>query len=213
VPGGRAGRVAPVVLTTIEAAPKVSAGVGDGGLKPAVVDAVPRIAAGPAEGSSHPVVAWGFGTSAKTAVAVSDASAMAPVPAVDSRVNTKRSMVGVGLLTLWVLGVWVAGVRVICAWIRTRELCRGASRVVDAGLVRLLGRLAGEVGVRKVPELLVADDVTGPLLTGVIRPAIVLPAALAAAGTYFVRKKVVSGEGLSYLRPGMSVDVWLRGQR
>jgi len=102
-------------------------------------------------------------------------------------------------------GVLVAGA--ILAQ-RLRELAwlrREARRVGEGPLAAAASLLAGRLGLRRCPELLVSDTVRGPCVTGLVRPAVILPARLAARATDDELRALVAHE-LLHLRRG---DLWL----
>jgi beta-lactamase regulating signal transducer with metallopeptidase domain len=94
---------------------------------------------------------------------------------------SQRPSIHTILFVLWLLGVVLTGVRVCRAWHRTGALRRAATPIADPGVHALLARLAAQVHLRRPPQLLTASQRTGPLLAGVVHPAILLPSALLAA--------------------------------
>ncbi|MCC2669578.1 MAG: antirepressor regulating drug resistance protein, partial [Armatimonadetes bacterium] len=84
----------------------------------------------------------------------------------------------------WLLLAWLAGagwylLRVGLQGRRTAALRRRCETLRDADAARIHERLCARLRLRKTPELLVAE-VSGPLVMGVIRPAVVLPQSLQA---------------------------------
>ncbi len=80
-------------------------------------------------------------------------------------------------LGLWLVGAaWYAS-RVVGSWRMARQLRLGCRPLEDANLARDLRELCCRNRVCRVPELMVGDT-ERPLLLGVRRPVIVLPAAL-----------------------------------
>jgi len=77
---------------------------------------------------------------------------------------------------LYLAGAAVAGFWLLSGAVRTSRLCRRAVPA-SAGLQELL---AGIVGHRRVPRLLVSDEISLALAVGVLRPSIVLAAPTAA---------------------------------
>ncbi len=88
----------------------------------------------------------------------------------------------------WLLLPWLAGVAWCTAPLarelaEARKLRRAAQPVADLEVSRTAAGLAARLGFRRPPPLLVADSLTSPLLLGVVRPAVVLPAALLTDST------------------------------
>jgi len=80
------------------------------------------------------------------------------------------------LLAAWLLGVLISLGRVAAAWHRARVLYETSAPLADAALRADAATLCRRLGLRRVPPLRVADDLLSPLLLGLTRPAILLPA-------------------------------------
>jgi len=83
------------------------------------------------------------------------------------------------LLAAWTVGVVASGARVLRQWQRTSRLRSGCEPSDDSRIAETLTRLCRRLGLTRPPELLSAQ-VPGPLVVGVLRPAIVLPNGLQA---------------------------------
>jgi beta-lactamase regulating signal transducer with metallopeptidase domain len=77
---------------------------------------------------------------------------------------------------LWLLGVGWCGAQVLVEWRRTQLLRTRGDAVRDEGLIAECGALCRQFGVRREPVLRTADPLSCPVLVGVVRPAVVLPA-------------------------------------
>ena len=84
-------------------------------------------------------------------------------------------------ITVWqvIAWVWCLGAAIVLALTlvsvaKSRQMLAACRHVNDAGLRRELETLCGQAGLRRVPELFVSDS-GGPMVVGMIRPAIVLP--------------------------------------
>jgi beta-lactamase regulating signal transducer with metallopeptidase domain len=106
-------------------------------------------------------------------------------PAADVPRSSVRKTVSEAALPAlaWVaLAAWLAGIgtglvrlgRQLCA---ARRLPRGARPVEDATIRREAAALAAKLGLRRAPPLLIAEAAPGPLVVGLWRPAVVLPAS------------------------------------
>jgi beta-lactamase regulating signal transducer with metallopeptidase domain len=79
------------------------------------------------------------------------------------------------LLTLWLLGVVAAGVTGFRRWREARRLVRNAADAPSEwiGLARVA---ASRVGLSRRPPVRVSAEVASPMVVGVIRPVVILPA-------------------------------------
>ena len=77
---------------------------------------------------------------------------------------------------LWLLGVGWCGAQVLAEWRRTQLLRTRGDAVRDEGLIAECGALCRQFGVRREPVLRTVDPLNCPVLVGVVRPAVVLPA-------------------------------------
>jgi beta-lactamase regulating signal transducer with metallopeptidase domain len=110
--------------------------------------------------------------------AVVDAAAMIAMPA--NGVAPEVSMSTVSLAWIALAAVWLAGAVFVLARAfvghRRTALAIEASRAAPSWARELLGELAGR-SVRRM-RLLVGDAATGPHVTGLVYPTIVIPPAL-----------------------------------
>jgi RND family efflux transporter MFP subunit len=108
------------------------------------------------------------------------------------------------LVTLvWLAGVLIASVRLVLRGIVAVRLRRRARPVDGVAVSAVCGALAAKMGVRRPPPVLVLDDLAGPLLVGLLRPAIVLAAPVPAASSVELRQ--VLAHELAHLRRR---DLW-----
>jgi beta-lactamase regulating signal transducer with metallopeptidase domain/Leucine-rich repeat (LRR) protein len=78
------------------------------------------------------------------------------------------------LLTVWIAGMAVLLARWLIAWLRVRRMVAAATPATEKQQ-RYLRRIARELKWGAVPELRVAEGVSGPFLTGIRRPVVLLP--------------------------------------
>ncbi|HQU46977.1 MAG TPA: M56 family metallopeptidase, partial [Pirellulales bacterium] len=107
-------------------------------------------------------------------------------------------------------GLWAAGCLLFWAFVvgRYARLVRAVRSfpTVDEGPLRIaLERIAIDLGLRRVPDVVAADMVTSPFLFGVIRPTIVLPQGLLARWTDAELRAVLAHELVHWQRG----DTWL----
>jgi len=80
------------------------------------------------------------------------------------------------LLAAWLLGALASLGRVLSAWRRAQALFRACTTVADEALRADVADLCRRFGLPRVPPLRVAEDLASPLLLGLGRPTILLPA-------------------------------------
>ena len=80
------------------------------------------------------------------------------------------------LLAAWLMGVFASLSRVAAAWRRACAFSRAGRPLADEGLQTDAADLSQRLGLRRVPPLHVAGGLASPLLLGLGRPAILLPA-------------------------------------
>lgn len=87
-------------------------------------------------------------------------------------------------LSTWHLAAflaWSAGLLAMAAattwdWRRVRGWLASSSSCPDAGTANLLAAACAAKGIRRVPELRISHHVTSPVLVGLVRPVLLLPA-------------------------------------
>ncbi|HVA50270.1 MAG TPA: M56 family metallopeptidase [Pirellulales bacterium] len=84
------------------------------------------------------------------------------------------------LLVLWVAGAVVSLGGIARQWLAARRLTASATPQVSGSLSEACRQEADRLGLRRPPRLLLSPRVDSPLLAGIWRPAIVLPARLEA---------------------------------
>jgi beta-lactamase regulating signal transducer with metallopeptidase domain len=80
------------------------------------------------------------------------------------------------LATLWLLGVAVAGARLLFSCLHLRRLLRRATPA-DEEVAAVARHAASRAGVRGVPPTWMSEDIQTPQTIGALHPAILLPAA------------------------------------
>lgn len=79
------------------------------------------------------------------------------------------------LLALWAVGALVVSARFLTDLGRMRSLAADAIRDPQGPQARLMGRIAGDLGIRGPVRLLFSDRVAVPVTWGVLEPVVVLP--------------------------------------
>ena len=78
------------------------------------------------------------------------------------------------VIGLWLGGLVVATALAISQWRRVGALL-ARSHEVDADVAALVGRLSSRAGVSSPPDVRFSDEAEAPMVTGVLRPTILLP--------------------------------------
>lgn len=119
-------------------------------------------------------------TNSTATSAAGSASALPPessptLPAADGLLTMKS---GTTLLALvWLFGVAAGAIRLLLLQLRLSRLRRNASEP-DSELLVLARDVKARLGVRQTVDVRVSDEVTSPLVCGLLRPNIILPAEL-----------------------------------
>jgi beta-lactamase regulating signal transducer with metallopeptidase domain len=125
---------------------------------------------------------------------VIEAEPLAPaqaLPAAKPAIPTgKTSIVRPLLFTIWLIGALVMTARLLMSCIRLRRIRDGAPpvRPSDLGFTEDEALMMGKISLRLSP------DIRSPLLTGVFRPAILLPADIVAWTTAAERAAIIQHE-------------------
>jgi len=101
------------------------------------------------------------------------ASAESQTPATIARAPISFSTV---LLPVWLAGVLYCVYRSAGQWQAARRLVQTSRDCASDSLLRLYQAEACRIGVRRLPRLRLSPEADGPILIGVWRPAIILPA-------------------------------------
>jgi len=76
----------------------------------------------------------------------------------------------------WLTGVSLMFLREMLQQFRLKRQLRRCRNASDASLLDILSSCRSEMGLRRNVRLLVTSDLVGPAVTGILRPAIILPA-------------------------------------
>ena len=93
------------------------------------------------------------------------------------RSGNAAERIGTALLGLWLLGVLMLGARRMIAEIQVRRILRAGRNLDDPDLVHWIQGLAASSGMRGPVRLRLSESITSPGVTGVVSPAVLLPAA------------------------------------
>jgi bla regulator protein blaR1 len=108
------------------------------------------------------------------------------------------------MVLIWLSGTLVCGLRLLGGAIALERLTRRTTTASTAHL-RLVERLGGTIGLRRLPRLLVSTRVTEAIATGFFRPVIVFPAAWLSELPPAVIEAVLAHE-LAHIR---RYDLWV----
>ncbi len=126
----------------------------------------------------EPVAALAEPVESSAAVPITVVTVAAAAPAaVASEAPVPWRQVGVGvLLAAWGLGIAWQLRGHLRAWASVRRLRLRALPLSHPEIEEAVSELASRAGLRRVPRLLVSEEVTSPLATGLLSPVVVLPA-------------------------------------
>jgi beta-lactamase regulating signal transducer with metallopeptidase domain len=88
-----------------------------------------------------------------------------------------QATVGRPLFLAWLIGVAFCVVRLAAAWFTALRWRLKSVPVTDARVLALYNRVADSWRLRPPPHLRACDDVTSPMLVGIVTPVILFPAA------------------------------------
>ncbi len=108
------------------------------------------------------------------------------------------------LLLAWSLGVGAALVRILKDWRKALTLRRTGRAADDELLTQWCAEAAQRMRLQRLPEVLVSDNVSQPLLLGPLRPAIVVSASF-LAGSSPGRLKMMLAHELAHAK---RLDLW-----
>ena len=115
---------------------------------------------------------------------IADAPLPIPAPVAQMRVTpaVRWSWPGFGtvLLSVWLTGVALFGIRLILASVRLVRLVRRCPVLNDPAIESLAADCAVKAGLPYAPVLLRADHLSGPAVTGLFSPRLLLPRDLLA---------------------------------
>ena len=84
-----------------------------------------------------------------------------------------------GLTLLWLAGVLVGLARIVVGWQRLTVLSRGAQPLELARFGAAVERVRVLMNVAEMPAIVTSTGARGPIVAGLLRPRVVLPAGLA----------------------------------
>jgi beta-lactamase regulating signal transducer with metallopeptidase domain len=109
---------------------------------------------------------------------------------------------GLAIVLAWAL------CRVFPQWCWARRLRNDSEDMDNNQLLARCAELCRQVGLRTVPRLAVSDEISSPLLVGVLRCDIVLPSKLAAESTREELQLILAHE-LAHLKRADLLWAWL----
>ncbi|MFL5354805.1 M56 family metallopeptidase, partial [Archangium sp.] len=110
-----------------------------------------------------------------------------------------------GALLLWLGGIAWQGRELLQGLVQLRRLRREARPLEDASLHQAAVNLGRELGLARVPPLLVSEHAPGPLALGLLRPEVILPRKALETLSPPQQRMALAHE-LAHVRRG---DLWL----
>ena len=108
------------------------------------------------------------------------------------------------LTAIWLAGLLAAAGLAVNQWRRIGSL-RSRTQPADADLTGLVHALAERSGLTAAPDVRFSDETEAPMVTGLVRPVVILPARLWPSLTALQQEMAICHE-LMHLRRG---DLWL----
>lgn len=84
-----------------------------------------------------------------------------------------------GLLVFWVVGITLGIMSLLFQVWSLQRLCRSAVEVTSGDVVAAMNRIRTRLGIRRRVQLLVSEELSGPVSAGMLRPCILLPESIA----------------------------------
>jgi beta-lactamase regulating signal transducer with metallopeptidase domain len=116
-------------------------------------------------------------------------------------------LVVTGLVALWFGGVTLQAFQLCVVYIRLRRMV-GRSRPITPDEAEIVERLAGLLALRRVPAVRVSPEIQTPLVVGIVRPTVLLPAAEIGALVLAEREMAICHE-LAHVRRRDLVLGWI----
>ncbi|PTL79998.1 M56 family metallopeptidase [Vitiosangium sp. GDMCC 1.1324] len=150
----------------------------------------------PAQGLALPVA----GTRGGEATSVS-----VPPKPVHPGTSTDWTPLVLGVLLVWLGGVMWQARELLRGLVQLRHIRREARPLEDASLHQAAATLARELGLSRVPQLLVSERAPSPLALGMLRPEVILPRKALETLSPLEQRMALAHE-LAHVRRG---DLWL----
>ncbi|MEO7715396.1 MAG: M56 family metallopeptidase [Capsulimonas sp.] len=80
------------------------------------------------------------------------------------------------LAALWLIGVLWCAARMLGQWVALRRLIERAAPIVSRNWTDDLAQVAASMGIKRLPALKTSTDIGAPLVAGLLRPIIIVPA-------------------------------------
>lgn len=146
----------------------------------AMAERVERFTA--AKPAPMPIAATADLTATETPTATADLALNSVTPAPPRETWDIRWLMAAGALTIWAAGSLILALIVVAKWIALLRVVRSAQAPSPAIATQLAG-IANRLNLRRAVRIVVTDEPLGPLVFGVMRPTIVLPAAAIASSS------------------------------
>jgi bla regulator protein blaR1 len=108
------------------------------------------------------------------------------------------------LAVIWLGGLVVVAAITVGQWRRVSSL-RARTHPANAGLANLVQELSERSGLKTPPEVRLSDEIDAPLVTGLMRPVVILPSCRWSSLTALQQRMAICHE-LQHVRRG---DLWL----
>lgn len=111
---------------------------------------------------------------------------------------------------VWGVGVGLFLLFRVTSWARLRVELRRTRRPADPALIELVGQVAAETGLRRLPEVVVTPLVQTPAVFGCWRPTLLMPPGFAERVTVAELRWVIRHELAHLWRRDLLAQAWLQ---
>ena len=108
------------------------------------------------------------------------------------------------LLAIWVVGACIWLTLQVGRQLRFSHNQKRKTRPASSGVMQKITEITRDLDVRRIPDVLIASEQTGPMVSGLFRPAIILPRSFETEFSDQQQRYALAHE-LSHIRSG---DLW-----
>jgi bla regulator protein blaR1 len=119
--------------------------------------------------------------------------------------RTGWTLLAMGALLMWLGGLAWHGRELLRGLVQLRHIRREAHPLEDAALLQAASTLGRELGLARIPRLLVSEHAPSPLALGLLRPEVILPRKALETLSPLEQRMALAHE-LAHVRRG---DLWL----
>jgi beta-lactamase regulating signal transducer with metallopeptidase domain len=138
--------------------------------------------------------------------------AAAPIPSETNDVETPRTSPGtrwwaIAAVMLWLTGLAIHAVRLVSAYMRLRGVVRRSTRLPEDE-EEMATRVAAALGLKRVPRIRLSEEIATPLVAGLARATVLIPAS-ALAGLSRRERAMAMGHEFAHIRRRDLLFAWV----